>query len=124
MKIRKIKNLPYFAEVYFAFDFTLEEIKEYFTRHNIPIDWRPNIAARYVTIEKDGLITRYIFLRGKVAADLGTMMESSLTHECLHMTFDVMKEVGITLCDESEEAFTYFHQTVFGECLDKILRNA
>lgn len=32
----------------------------------------------------------------------------TLTHEIFHLTYAVMSEVGVRLCDNSEEAFAYY----------------
>lgn len=41
-----------------------------------------------------------------------------LHHEMLHLTFDIMRVVGIQLCKESEESYTYFYQKLIMEVYD------
>ena len=40
-----------------------------------------------------------------------------LHHELMHMTFEIMRIVGIDLCKESEEAFTHVHARLVMESL-------
>lgn len=42
----------------------------------------------------------------------------SVVHECLHLTHYILKGVGIVLCKESEEAYTYLQ----GAMVKKILK--
>lgn len=42
---------------------------------------------------------------------------ATLAHECLHCAFHALRNAGVTLTWESEEAFTYYHQWLFSHCL-------
>ena len=43
-----------------------------------------------------------------------------LAHELLHLTFQVLHDVGLTLAEESEEAFTYYFQGMLSRALKHI----
>lgn len=43
-----------------------------------------------------------------------------LMHEVFHYVADVMEEVGIKFCDESEEAFAYYYQECMVNCFAKL----
>lgn len=40
-----------------------------------------------------------------------------LSHEVMHCVHFVMKDVGITLSDDSVEVFCYYYQRIFAECV-------
>lgn len=37
-------------------------------------------------------------------------IETSLTHELVHLVFDVFKSKGIPVCDETQEVFAYYQE--------------
>lgn len=43
-----------------------------------------------------------------------------LHHEMQHLTFDIMDAVGMSYCDESEEAYTYFGAHLFKQAVELI----
>lgn len=43
-----------------------------------------------------------------------------VAHECLHLVHFIMRRVGITLSQESEEAYTYLQGYLLGQILDKM----
>lgn len=45
---------------------------------------------------------------------------SVLSHECLHATFDILRQVGVKLTEKSEEAYTYLQEYIFYKALKKI----
>jgi hypothetical protein len=40
---------------------------------------------------------------------------SIVAHECLHVTFDVLAYAGIEYCDETEEVYTYYCDSLVGQ---------
>lgn len=68
--------------------------------------------ACYFDIESNGDRIHFIWMR----AFSWMMQETALLHhEMLHLTFDVLRIIGISLVEESEEAFTYFYQKLMIE---------
>lgn len=60
---------------------------------------------------KDGSVqSRVIWIQ-----DWKGLRENFLTlhHEIVHLTFSVMRDRGVELCSQSEEAFTYYIEAVF-----------
>ena len=45
---------------------------------------------------------------------------SIISHECTHLTHYILRNVGITLCKESEEAYTYLQQYLLETILKEI----
>lgn len=44
---------------------------------------------------------------------------SVLSHEANHLTFEVMRDIDMILCPASEEAFTYYQDSIIYQFLDK-----
>lgn len=44
----------------------------------------------------------------------------SVVHESLHLTAHVLRKAGLSLCEDSEEAYTYLHGYIVTEILRKI----
>lgn len=44
----------------------------------------------------------------------------TIAHEALHGTFAILKDHGVTLSPDSEEAFTYLHDFLVGKIQDKL----
>ena len=40
-----------------------------------------------------------------------------LTHEVMHTTFEILKSIGISLRDESEEAYTYYADSLIRQAI-------
>ena len=66
-------------------------------------------------------VRHYIFVKLEDKEKLTLWEESVLAHEVLHMTFSVLDRAGIIYCDESEEAFAYYFQFMFVECLKRLV---
>ena len=45
---------------------------------------------------------------------------STVSHECLHLTHYILRDAGIILSEESEEAYTYLQAYLLGNILRKI----
>lgn len=45
--------------------------------------------------------------------------ESTLVHECVHVAYRILSESGMELTDASEEAYAYFIEWLFNECLTR-----
>ena len=43
-----------------------------------------------------------------------------LAHECGHLMFAVLREAGINYCQSSEEAFTYYLESIYAACWKKL----
>lgn len=43
-----------------------------------------------------------------------------VSHECLHLTHYILKRAGLTLSEESEEAYTYLQEYLLKEILKKM----
>lgn len=43
-----------------------------------------------------------------------------VVHECLHLTHYILRNAGMTLCKESEEAYTYLQQSLVTEILKRM----
>lgn len=58
---------------------------------------------------------RYIFIEGYHVIWLKNFNESELLHECMHCIFQLLRNIGLPLTSESEEAYTYTTQYLFDE---------
>lgn len=63
----------------------------------------------YYCVDKKKAI-KAIVLRGDASM-------STIAHECLHATFDILSDAGMALSNDSEEAYTY----LLGHLVDQVL---
>lgn len=109
MPVVKIKDTIYRNDVYFIHDEKDDFIKKYLKK-KADYDATEIIkksAGFYVAIGEP--IHEYYIVITKYADNwIGT-----LVHECLHATSKVLRERGIDLTEETEEAYTYYIQWLF-----------
>lgn len=102
---RKIKDDTYNRKIW-VYGGTEKELSRAF-----PNGWDNATLGRFTAIdENDGEETLYV---GVLRHGTAARRRGVLAHECLHTTFYVMQLVGVTLCDNSEEAFTYFFDSLY-----------
>lgn len=92
-KVYKVR--PYHYRLHL---FVSNDVLRSFKRRNLPSKLTPNGYA--FIWSRDGCNDVFAFLPEKCG--LG-----SIAHEMFHVIHFIMKSVGITLTDESEEAYTY-----------------
>lgn len=63
--------------------------------------------------------TLYILVSSTIS---GLSIPTILSHEVVHLMFVVMRYVGISYCQSSEEAYAYFHAAMFDACWKKLSR--
>ena len=77
-------------------------------------DWG-GVAGRFLKFpDTHGRWQRFILISTKTKGHWRTAV---LAHEVMHLTFDVLWSAGLQLNEGSEEAFTYYFQGRFAECL-------
>lgn len=54
--------------------------------------------------------------------DVNPKWISVLAHEALHCTDQVLSERGIRLTQDSDEAYTYFHESIMRRCLEFLMK--
>lgn len=52
--------------------------------------------------------------------DWTVAQQALLSHELLHYTFRLMRDIGMGLSESSEEAYTYFYQATMQEVWNKL----
>jgi hypothetical protein len=74
-------------------------------------------TGRFVVFRKDGRVREYILITDPTAPGRDYNVCGTLGHEVLHYVFWVLGNAGILLHESSEEAFTYYFDFVFGNCM-------
>jgi hypothetical protein len=79
--------------------------------------FHPNARGQWMSLVDDEQVTtdHLCFWRGL----LGHERAAIVGHECLHLTFRVLSDAGLTLSASSAEAYTYYHQWLVEEVLDR-----
>jgi hypothetical protein len=118
VKIRRIPDYAYFRDIRLVLgtDRELEAWLKRQSRHcpDIPQEWL-GVNGRFIKApDRSGVMRRFVLVSTKTS---GAWLHAVLGHEVLHLTFDVLQSAGLRLCDESEEAFTYYFQSMFSACL-------
>jgi hypothetical protein len=117
MKKQFIKEPVYESYFYLVWDCSVEKLREWVEKR---FGWELDIVechqhlGKLITIESEGNIDWVLWINKKTNYE-------SLSHELLHLTFNTMKRAGVTLSDDSEEAFTYLFGYYMRESL-KVLR--
>lgn len=83
-------------------DIINKEFDKNYTRENFR-----KSQASFCTIEKNGQNI------GVIRCPIRE--KAHLMHECLHATFWIMEDIGIELCEKSEEAFCYTQMMIYNE---------
>ena len=104
---RKIQDEVYKHTIY-LYRGSENELKKIFP------DWCEDSFGRFCWYEKGPTFNLYI---GILKYSTKEKQRACLAHECLHLTFYVMRHVGVPLTSDSEEAFTYFFDSVYGKAL-------
>ena len=117
------KNIDVFgAEIHLLWPCTEAQETSYISRFGIPPSNEDNPEDSYAShrpiTTKMGKIIHVIRLR---EWHNSPEMIAVLAHECLHATFFVLANRGVLYSNESEETFTYLHQTMVKHCL-KLLK--
>lgn len=97
-------------------DKALAYLKEFFPDCYFEDNWK---KAGFAYVDNESGIATIVIPDRKPTWDITTI----LAHEVLHITSRVLRCRGITLCDESEEAFTY-HLTWLMQSLTDIYRRS
>jgi hypothetical protein len=113
MPILRIKDKIYRNNIIFIYDEDDKKILRYLkskTEHNI--EELLKTAVAFVVPSED---KNYWLVIKKDAEDF----ENSLVHECLHITAKVMSSCLINLIEATEEAYAYYMEWLFNECLTR-----
>lgn len=113
MKRRQIVDHCYFRDVVLILG-SDAELEGWCLRRNPEFGW-DNASGKYVQFAGDR--TQYILVSTRTR---GRWRLAVLGHEVLHLTFAVLTDAGIQMCEGSEEAFTYYFQAMFAKCLSHI----
>jgi hypothetical protein len=109
MPIIKIDDPVYRNKITFIYDEPDKKVIQYLKSR---VDYNAEeIIAKSHGFFIDTANSYYIVIRDNCVNWLGT-----LVHECMHVASRTLRERGSTLCDESEEAYTYYIQWLFNAC--------
>ena len=99
-----------------------EELERYCNKNSVNMEERSyhGLAASMesseglagVLVDKEGGAEHFIAIRQKCIGNLA--------HECLHATYFILENVGVSLAFENQEAVTYLFQYIFEEALFKL----
>lgn len=118
LKIYKIEDrmYPTFLRLVVG---THDQFAEY-TKKNYGIILEHKAAdAAYYAYELHGEIHRFIWI---CEYDHTIYQMGLLAHEVYHLTKNRLKDLGIVYCKESEEAFAYYLQHIFQQCLKALFK--
>lgn len=76
--------------------------------------WTPTHWGMYMKMESGD---HYVIVSTRGGSKMTDWRRGALAHEVIHLAWDVFKEVGIKLSDDSEEAFTYYFQGIYSKML-------
>lgn len=116
MKIRRLKDTTYHQAIFFVYECTHEELNAYFKRTKAITPVSSDVSGTVWFFENDKRSQRehWIWIAGK---DICRVRLEVLAHEVFHLTHHVMDYVGIDLHNASSEAYAYFQESMFKQCL-------
>jgi hypothetical protein len=104
IKLHRIYDDRFNAEVFFAHNCSHEEIAELLNKHlktkNIVFDEWKQMSGGTATIENQGRIKYVIWVREKKAF-------YTIVHECFHLTWRIFHDRFINCDFDNQEAFAY-----------------
>jgi hypothetical protein len=104
----------YHADIRLLLGATKTEINEYFQgKYGVSHD-SGKADAQTVTIQKDNIFRHYIIL---LEFDWLISHQAILAHEIFHVVCSVLGDIGMRLCDDSEEAYAYYLQFLHAQIL-------
>src|SRR5690242_16809215 len=107
MRSRKL-TCPYERRVYIRFG-TLKQIRAKLE------DWPAGQTAQFEKQDDgDNGPLRFVTC---VTSEGRARTIAYLAHEILHLTFDVLGDMGLKHCSDSEEAYTYYFQVMLSQAL-------
>lgn len=80
--------------------------------------WTDQHWGMYFSTEDDH--SHYILLTNRGGKKDNAWRLAALGHEVMHLVFDVFRIVGIEPSTSSEEAFTYYFQSMYSAMLEKL----
>lgn len=113
MPILKFKDPIYRNTIYFIFDEPNSKIAGFVKKkadHDVKLNFE-NYCAYLVA----ATINTFLL----IVQDTKNDFNQTLLHECFHLTAQVMRACGVELTRESEEAYAYYMEWVFNECLTR-----
>uniref|UniRef100_A0A6H1Z8A1 Uncharacterized protein n=1 Tax=viral metagenome TaxID=1070528 RepID=A0A6H1Z8A1_9ZZZZ len=101
----------YQAEVYYLLGGTAAELREYFIKeHGQTPKFKDNTGGlEWMAEDKKGM-RFYVWLE--------KFNQNNLVHEIKHLTNDVLNEIGIPPCEQTEEAYAYLQEFYFRTLMD------
>lgn len=129
MKIIKIKDDFYYADISLIVNSNVQNIKDYFkkkynyTVNELKINGNGYEHAILLTIEhqKTGDNKYFIIIP---AYNWTVSQITVLQHEIFHLTYRVMSSNGMPLCDQNEEAYAYYISYLSIKILRILLKKA
>ena len=119
MKKIQIKDKMYHRWLWFITDCNLDEFESWIAKkYGVEKEIKSkNIAQLSTLIKEDRTRHYYIWIEN---FDWYIWQQEAIAHEVLHFTFKVLKHLGIEYCENSEEAYTYYFESIMIEILDKL----
>jgi hypothetical protein len=110
----QLKDDVYNRDIWLVYGFTDKQGTAFLQEYTDAEEWDPHFDDACWVQSANGK-AHFIMVK-KRGTDSSTL--ALLAHECLHLTFAVLDEAGFTYCEESEEAYTYFLQNIFFQCVE------
>ena len=110
--IRKIPDPTYDKQIYLVKG-TFEQIKAWWPSKLGAFDWEKRIKGYYICGTEWVRPRHFVFLNTSAPANRGITLLATLSHEVLHLAFNVLRDAGVKYCDASEEAYTYWFDSIF-----------
>lgn len=118
MKTAIIGDVIYKRDILLVYDYSLKELKKFYKKKGINAPITAAHAGTWVgQTSKKGYFTNYLFINTQKYKDCKINLIGTLAHELFHLVYHNLPDAGINLTEDSEEAYTYYYEMLFRQCL-------
>jgi hypothetical protein len=119
MSVYRINDLMYEQDIRFIFNTTPNQLRGYLKQqfgYNRVDDDSDGTCIKLYT---KGYPVKYVIWLEKF--EWLIYQYGILSHEVFHCVHFILDDLGFRLCDESVEAYCYYYQRIFQECINGLL---
>lgn len=125
IKTYLIKDEVYGSWLWLVYNYnTSIEVNDWFKKKYKVPEYRvvDNQAGTFFCLENkdNGVLEYFVCVRNKKVDRTVASRINTLMHECFHAGHRILRDKGIDFCKESEEAFAYFIDSIFYDCLTEL----
>jgi len=122
MKKKRITDKTFGRRITLFWNCTEIEFEEYLINKYKLEEKNPDgQTAKHVVVSNNGIHCHHFIWVG--FNEFSITNYQVIAHEVFHCSMSCLEEIGLTYCQETREAFAYYHDWLFGEVLEILLND-